>query len=110
LAQLYLSEHKAAEATAVRRKLVSLQPDAAAYASLALAERLAGASHEQALATVETALVLDSRESAAYLCRGTLWLLAGRLSDARMDFERALRLDPASTAARQAIDALSGDK
>ena len=35
--------------------------------------------------------------------------LAGRLSDARMDFERALRLDPASTAARQAIDALSGD-
>jgi tetratricopeptide (TPR) repeat protein len=110
LAQLYLSQHKAAEATGVWRKLVSLQPDAAAYASLALAERLAGASHERALATVEKALALDSRQPAAYVSRGTLWLLAGRSSDARRDFERALRLDPSNTAARQAIDALPGGK
>jgi tetratricopeptide (TPR) repeat protein len=110
LAQLYLSQDKAAEATVVWRKLVSLQPDAAAYASLALAERLAGASHEQALATVEKALAIDSRQPAAYVGRGTLWLLAGRSSDARRDFERALRLDPANTAARQAIDALPGGK
>ncbi|HMC10134.1 MAG TPA: tetratricopeptide repeat protein, partial [Pirellulaceae bacterium] len=110
LAQLYLLQHKPAEATGVWRKLVSLQPDAAAYASLALAERLAGASHEQALATVEKALALDSRQPAAYVSRGTLWLLAGRSSDARRDFERALRLDPANTAARQAIDALPGGK
>jgi Flp pilus assembly protein TadD len=110
LAQLYLSQQQAAEAASVLRRLVSLQPDAAAYASLALAERLAGASHEQTLATVDQAIALDPRQPAAYVNRGTLWLLAGRSSEARTDFERALRLDPANAAARQAMSALTGGK
>jgi len=110
LAQLYLSQQQAAEAASVLRQLVSLEPDATAYASLALAERLSGASHQQALATVDNAFALDSRQPAAYVNRGTLWLLAGRSSEARMDFEHALRLDPANTAAHQAMSALRGGR
>jgi Tfp pilus assembly protein PilF len=108
LAQLYLAQQQAADAAATLRKLVLLEPDASAYASLALAERLAGASHEQAFEILEKALQLDSRLPAAYVHRGTLWLLAGRVSEARKDFEFALRLDPANSAAREAIGNLSG--
>jgi len=108
LAQLYLAQQQAADAAATLRKLVSLQPDASAYASLGLAERLAGANHEQALAILDKALQLDSRQPAVYVHRGTLWLLAGRSNEARQDFQSALRLDPNNGAARQAINALSG--
>lgn len=110
LAQLYLSQQQAAEAASVLRQLLSLAPDATAYASLALAERLAGASHEQALATLNKAIAFDSRHPSIYVSRGTLWLLAGRSNEARTDFERALALDPANAAARQAIKSLSGDQ
>jgi tetratricopeptide (TPR) repeat protein len=108
LTQLYLAQRQPAAAVQAAQRLVSLEPSAAAYAWLALAERLAGASHDRALGTVGKAMELDSREPAAYVTRGTLRLLAGQADAARADFQRAVELDPANTAARQALDALSG--
>jgi tetratricopeptide (TPR) repeat protein len=110
LAQLYLAQQRAAEAASVLRQLVSLEPAAASYASLALAEQLSGASREQALATADRAIEIDSRQPAIYVTRGAIWLLSGRTSEARRDFEHALRLDPTNSAARQAINALPGDR
>jgi tetratricopeptide (TPR) repeat protein len=106
LAQLELSAQRPAEAARVLRHVVQVAPSATAYASLALAERLAGASHEAALALVDCAIKLDSREAGAYVTRGTLYLLVGSVAPARADFERALMLDPGNASARQAHDAL----
>jgi tetratricopeptide (TPR) repeat protein len=106
LAQLELSAQRPAEAARVLRHVVQLAPSATAYASLALAERLAGASHEAALASVDHAMKLDSREAAAYVTRGSLYLLVGSVAQARADFERALLLEAGNVAARQAHDAL----
>lgn len=107
LAQLYLSKQQAAEAAGVLRKLVALHPDAKSHASLALAERLAGANHEQALTIIAKSLALDSREPAAYVCRGTLWLLQRNVHQARADFKRALEIEPTNAAARQALTGLA---
>jgi tetratricopeptide (TPR) repeat protein len=107
LAQLYLAREQPADATRVLRRLVALKPDAAAYGSLALAERLAGASHEQALTTIKKAIELDSREPSAYVARGTLHLLSGQPHASRIDFERTRQLDPANAAALQALRTLS---
>lgn len=103
LAQLELSARNPAEAARVLRHVVQKSPSATIYASLALAERLAGATHEQALAIVNQALARDSREPAAYVTRGTLYLLAGNMALARVDFERASALDPGNIAAQQAL-------
>jgi tetratricopeptide (TPR) repeat protein len=107
LAQLELSAQRPAEASRVLRHVVQLAPSATAYASLALAERLAGATHEAALALVHQAMELDSREAMAYVTRGTLYLLVGSVAQARADFERALLLEPSNVAARQAHQALN---
>lgn len=103
LAQLELSARNPAEAARVLRHVVQMSPSATAYASLALAERLAGATHEQALKIAEQALARDAREPAAYVTRGTLYLLAGNMALARADFQRALALDPGNLAAQQAL-------
>jgi Tfp pilus assembly protein PilF len=108
LTQLCLAQRQPEAAVQAAQRLVSLEPSAAAYAWLALAERLSGASHDRALDTVHTAIELDSREPAAYVTRGTLRLLAGQADLARADFQRAFELDPANSAARQALDTLSG--
>jgi tetratricopeptide (TPR) repeat protein len=110
LAKLYLSQQRAVEATAVLRELTSLESSATTYASLALAERLAGASHESALATINRAVDIDSREPATYVTRGAIWILAGRTNEARRDFEYALHLDPSNAAARQALSTISGTR
>jgi tetratricopeptide (TPR) repeat protein len=110
LAQLLLSAQEPAAAAQVLRRLVQTQPGAGSYASLALAERLAGASHEQSLAIVNKAIRFDSHDAACYVSRATLQLLAGDIQAARADFQRASALDPANAAARQALQALPGGR
>lgn len=110
LAQLYLAQQRAVEATAVLRQLASLEYSATTYASLALAERLAGASHEKALVTIDRAIEIDSRQPEIYVIRGALWILAGRTNEARRDFEHALHLDPGNAAARQALSTISAGR
>lgn len=110
LAQLYLSQQKPAESVRVLRQQIQQQPSATAYAALALAERLAGATHEQALTMVQQAIELDSRLPEAYVTRGTLWLLARNDTRARADFERVLQLDPSNAVAQQALRSLSGGR
>jgi tetratricopeptide (TPR) repeat protein len=109
LAQLYLSRQQPADASRVLRKLVSLQPSAAACASLALAERLSGGSHEAALAKANVAVQLDSRDPAVYITRATLQLLSNHHGEARQDFEKALKLDPDNATLRRALGVLSQD-
>lgn len=108
LAQLYLSAQKPTDARRILQKLVSLEPTAPTTASLALAERLSGATLEQALAKANAALELDARDPTVYITRATLHLLANHQDAARHDFERALHLDPTNPTIRQALGALSG--
>jgi tetratricopeptide (TPR) repeat protein len=110
LAQLRLQARQPREAAVVLRQVAEICPTAKAYASQALAERLAGASHAEAMTLISKAIALDSREAAAYVSRGTLLLLAGSTDGARDDFRRALRLDPGDAGARQALEALSSEK
>ena len=107
LAKLYLAGQRPADAVRVLEAQLAQQPSSAAFSALALAQRLAGRSHEQALATVNRAIALDPRQPEAYLTRGTLWLLAGENGRARSDFERALAIDPENAVARQALQSLT---
>jgi len=107
LAKLYFTVQRPADGVRVLETQLAQQPSSAAFSALALAQRLAGRSHAQALATVNRAIALDSRQPEAYLTRGTLWLLVGENGHARSDYERALAIDPENAVARQALQSLT---
>lgn len=106
--QLFTNQPQAAADTL--RKQLTQHDSASAYAQLALAERMRGASHASALQFVERAISLDPLLPDAYVHRGILYLLNNQISDARREFQQALQLDPHHVKARQALDALPNNR
>jgi tetratricopeptide (TPR) repeat protein len=93
-ADLYLADEQPDRAAAVLKLRLARLPDAAAIATWALAERLRGGTHEQALARLEEALRLDPRQPRVFRVRAMLWLLAGQRDMAQADLLRAGQLPP----------------
>ncbi len=105
-AQLAIARRQPTLAVDILRRQLGYRSDAEGLAQLALAERMAGASHAKAMARVTEALRRDPRLPAAYTYRAALLLLVDDQAGARRDFLTVLRLDPDNEQAKQAIRAL----
>lgn len=107
LSRLYLFQQQSKKAEQLLRQQLTFRDDAEAYAALALAYRLQNKPLAECLQPLDRSLALDPVLTNALLNRGYLLAEAGRVQEARRDFEAVLHLEPQHAKAQAGLKLLS---